>query len=1073
MTIVRIIIVLLTACAAPGTAEVLESIPILPGTGDAPSFRPIPPPPGAKPGSEWFECEPSVDWSASGKAEFYVDTLREGGEVFKALRMRINKDSADHTGGGLEQAPILTSVGYVYRVHLTHRCLGVLRHRWTLGFTFLHDEEGSSRTSVYVYTKKDWQTFVSAWLAPPSRKGRFFAPIYFSRLPDKEHADFQVRSIRIERAPVTLLSPRNGETIRRPAPVFSWNLARADRLQVSTSSDFPKGEATRAVTRKQLPVAAYRFPDAFTPGTWYCRLGFKTDEGEMKWSKTSRFVVAPRPPGRWVVDLGPDTSPVDPDAVGLKQSEAAYSPKRGYGLVGAQGLSSHTEPDSGYRRFEFSNEPDTWEGENGKKFNRNRNLTLNTPVSRDFIQGKGPCTFRMDVPNGDYRVLILSGHPTTEDYRPRVFEFEARTSVASARFQKTYPKSWFELHPVRAKAVNGKLEVDIVPTGGDDVWVLNGMLILSETAARTKWGKAEWREWYDNVYGGPGDYKDGIDVSYEANIVAAEGKPPPPTRQEKRLGMILYSRGTKHSMHDLYVPKPEERVDRLFELGSPGEPVHLTFSVYALKDLYSFSATPTDLRASDGSSIIPAARVLVRRTYVMPLVSHVEATRDWMGLLMPWEELDLDARRTQQVFLTADIPPNAMPGKYKGLVRLADETGELYALPLEIEVAPINLEPVGQYYTLWANDHWETGKGDSEAIKELLETGRYAAFHSLATHGFTVVSFGGSVDIRWNPETKTLTTNYDKLRKRITDFQKAGGDARFANVDLQWSAMENFLKAWAPDQASRYKGKRIEGSVMKLTSTFREEFPKWIRSVDECIRAEGIDDIAYRIHDEPAHSPIELQFVRDIAILIRKACPKSYTSTNVSKADFLKYYASAEELDGAPVITLWWPYGGVDEEERERLSKKGVRFVGITSAFSRFYDREGIGFMTWRTRQFGAEDWTYNPYYSSANTYSDGPDFGTGRVLPTAPALTLYRWERAQQGVYDIRYLKTLEAAVREGRASGNAEKVKASEAGKALLDRLWGELDPKAMASLGTVDPVTARREIIRAIAAIYPEGN
>ena len=108
----------------------------------------------------------------------------------------------------------------------------------------------------------------------------------------------------------------------------------------------------------------------------------------------------------------------------------------------------------------------SWRKNRGKEFNLNRKLMLNTPITRDFIQGQGACTFRMDVPDGVYRILLLAGYPVEREEDLGVFEFEARTNLGAARFRKTYPRAWFELHGFKAKAAGGKLEIELVPIGG-------------------------------------------------------------------------------------------------------------------------------------------------------------------------------------------------------------------------------------------------------------------------------------------------------------------------------------------------------------------------------------------------------------------------------------------------------------------------------------------------------------------------------------------------------------------------------------------------------------------------------
>jgi hypothetical protein len=1049
----------------PSRAEqVVESIQITPGREATESFRTVPPPEGAPEDSDWREVEPTENWGAElhrGEVEFYLDTLRENDLDRNAYRMRIPAEAELYSSGRISTVPIQTEPGSVYRAHIPFKCAGVRGRAFDIR-TVLRPEQGEPmHLGRYVDGAEMWTTNSSPWLAPPSSKSTLTVLVTFMRSPSDVHQDCWFGPIRVERAAVRVSQPREEKTVSNPAPVFSWTLLRADALQVSRDPDFPAGEATRNVSREQMPVAAFRFPDPFEPGSYHARIGFRDEKEAVRWSRPVAYRIAPRPAGRWAFDFGPEDSPVDPDALGVTSS-THYDPERGYGFVRPNALRAYSEPDSDYRAFEFADDPSTWRQDGGKKFNRNRTLTLNTPISRDFIEGEGTCTFRVDLPDGNYRVLLLAGHPG--EWNPRVFEFEARTNTGRATFQKSYPKNWFELHGFPGAAADGRLDISLNPTAGDNKWVVNGILILSDQARRTGWGKEEWRRWYRDIYSAPTDYLDAIDPDRDQRLAEQQPAPPKPTTEEETSGLITYSRGTEKTLHPLTVPSTHDRIEKLSEVASREETIHSTFSVFTLRDFYSLQASLDELRTEEGHRIGPS-QIQIRRMMAQIWASHTEFTRDWWGILMPNEELDLDALRTQQYMVTIYIPADTRPGRYKGSLKLTDEKGPVAALPCELEVTGIQLAPANQYLTLWANDHWEPESPDSEAAVQLLQRGKHATYRSLATHGFTVLDFAGQV----RPVRKgdAYIVDVERIRKHVRDFRDAGGVPDFAHVSLAWGVSQSMLTAWAPDQSDKHKGKRI-AEVIDLGQSFRDQFSPWIRLLDDCIRETGINRIVYQIHDEPhGGGEPEWRYVRDVGILIRKACPDSDVFVNTFEEPYMEYFASADELNSAPVATVWWPYGTVKEEKQARLGSKGVLFLNTTSPFSRGFEREGMGFMGWRARQFGATDWTFNPYYASANNFSDGPDFGTCMVLPTIPVITLHRWDQMQQGVFDMRYLKTLEKLIAGGKKSGNSDKAAQADAARALLDDFWSRLAP-ANRDMGGIDPATARLEVIRAIRSL-----
>ena len=81
--------------------------------------------------------------------------------------------------------------------------------------------------------------------------------VLYKHLNDgRQHLDCWFRTFLVERVPVKLRRPADGEIVRGRSPVFSWDVARADVLQVSTSEDFPPGDAIWRVGKNEMPVAA-------------------------------------------------------------------------------------------------------------------------------------------------------------------------------------------------------------------------------------------------------------------------------------------------------------------------------------------------------------------------------------------------------------------------------------------------------------------------------------------------------------------------------------------------------------------------------------------------------------------------------------------------------------------------------------------------------------------------------------------------------------------------------------------------------------------------------------------------
>jgi len=1030
-------------------------------------FEEIPAPAGARPGSQWFACEPSESWGTwigDGTAEFFLDSLEEDGQRIKACRTRINRDTKEYTRGCFTKLLLDTPMGYVYRVHVRYKCPGATQPKPIDLRPIFRTSGGITYAGRALPASEDWSSYTSPWVAPPGAGATLDVEVLYKHLNDgRQHLDCWFRTFLVERVPVKLRRPADGEIVRGRSPVFSWDVARADVLQVSTSEDFPPGDATWRVGKNKMPVAAYRFENrTFPAGIYYWRIGFGGDEKDTFWIGPGRFTIREPLPGHWMFDFGSMDSPVDPDAMAVNPS-SEFSDAAGYGFEGAHVLRGYSEPDRLYRKFEFEDDESTWRGEGGK-YNRNRELTLNTPITRDFIEGEGPCAFRVNLPDGAYRALIVSGHPNEQTLGDRrVYDFEARSGGEKVRFRKTWPFALHEIHPLRVEAENGALEIELAPSAGDDRWVVNGILLMTEQKARSEEGKDLQRQWYESVYTAPRSILDGVQPDWPEEYARKQPSPPPPNRADRSRGFILFSRTTKHPLHPLDVPKEEERILDLKEIGSRGEPVQLTFSLWPVRELYGVTVVTSDLSGTDGSRI-PKSACRVRSLYARTNAAYYESIRDWDGILMDAERLDLEQHRTQQYLLTVNIPADAAAGTYRGMVTIQDEAGDLAEIPVELEVTPFVLEPADMLFVLFVSDRWEERSSDSAAVRALLRMGKQAAWSGLAAHGSTTIEFGGSIasiqrDGEW-------VLDCDRVRGRIRDWRESGGIADFAYVDLGWGVAASLLKAWAPEERHKHHGKRIK-EVIAFTQEYRERFPDWIRSLDQCIRDQGIQTIVYALHDEPhaGGQDAEIRYVRDLGTMIRQAVPESYVYVNTMNGPYMKYLASSPELGGEPIVKVWWTYGGITEEQKEELAARGVRFLGSIGITG--FERENQGFMAWRERRYGGIDWTYNNFYASAASLSDGPTWSgdASQMVPTTPLIDRYRWELIQQGYYDMRYIRTLEKAIAKAMASAESPRRKrvAREA-QGLLNGFWQSMIPGSRDMSG-VDPILARRQIIRAI--------
>ena len=102
-------------------------------------------------------------------------------------------------------------------------------------------------------------------------------------------------------------------------------------------------------------------------------------------------------------------------------------------------------------------------------------------------------------------------------------------------------------------------------------------------------------------------------------------------------------------------------------------------------------------------------------------------------------------------------------------------------------------------------------------------------------------------------------------------------------------------------------------------------------------------------------------------------------------------------------------------------------------------NRRNFGLLLWKHRYDGAATWTY--LSTAGHTWNDfdnprGRDYNF--VYPTMDGvIDTVQWEGYREGVDDVRYVTTLEDAIRKAKASGDPKRVNAASTAERYLEEL------------------------------------
>ena len=283
----------------------------------------------------------------------------------------------------------------------------------------------------------------------------------------------------------------------------------------------------------------------------------------------------------------------------------------------------------------------------------------------------------------------------------------------------------------------------------------------------------------------------------------------------------------------------------------------------------------------------------------------------------------------------------------------------------------------------------------------------------------------------------------------IQEYRQAGVRVTYAVVKLQHLLRQ--LARWlAPEEAKKIVGDRITGEPLNLPAVYYEELTKIVGVMDRVLRKAGMERTIYHIWDEPSGDN-ERRLVIRTAKTIRKVVKDPLMYCNVNRTVYYGY--DKPELALAPHCNVWWVYHEITDQEREREAKRGTMLLknfGNRNLPKRA--RPDSGFLMWRRSQGGANMWAYDVWRASTSTQLDGPFFGdAGAVYPTMPITPRLAWEATRQGLYDLRYLVTLEDMIARAKRAGGARTkgtrpLKAAAAAQEWLDAVWKAMDAKKL---------------------------
>lgn len=447
------------------------------------------------------------------------------------------------------------------------------------------------------------------------------------------------------------------------------------------------------------------------------------------------------------------------------------------------------------------------------------------------------------------------------------------------------------------------------------------------------------------------------------------------------------------------LPRPDERIEHLVGQECAGEYGALTFCVFAGAG-GTFSVAAGDL-AGPGGRRIASDRFDVRTVrYVDLPAAEKGAARAVTPLLLERAApVAVAPRSAQQFWVAYHVPAGTPAGDYEGHLRISVDGAVRHALPLRLKVLPFALAPSPIDHYIYTNNG--TAAGDIEPARR--------AWIDQRCHGMTATTFVP-------PVTRDGELQVPLLEKFLDAYAAAG--LKKVHVGLWNRITAEWLNT--PDKSIRMYGPWFR--YYPFSKKLDDRYVAAVRAIDDACRRRGIK-LVFAVADEAGSHPWTTEATQHYNDLLKRELPGVTRELTVGGGWAMK--RPEDELWKGRVhiwtTNRWLP----DKLDLVRRDDPGAVFqlynmAGAGSAPGGVESARALyGFFAHKAGVAGTAQWTYYHSGTPEHNYSWPADDPKQGHVPTL------RWEAVREGVKDMRYLATLEAAIK-GRTDSPAEAARA-----------------------------------------------
>ncbi|MBD3292450.1 MAG: hypothetical protein GF393_05970 [Armatimonadia bacterium] len=714
--------------------------------------------------------------------------------------------------------------------------------------------------------------------------------------------------------------------------------------------------------------------------------------------------VAAAAPNVWLFDMGGPETPLWPGFARVTP-ETTHEAERGYGWL-AEG--------DGLRAYQ---------------------ATRIDGLAIDDISGLGNRTgrFRVDVPDGEYTVWVLSG-AMGNIWRQRYMRDAHSLMINGEQVESIdYPEGklfevadydWRPDHELWRRFIGARFQ-----WLRHDAVAVDGAIVV---------GFENHRSFPVNAVviaerGVSGRVQDEIDRIDEMRQAAWEGiwqhqqpEPDVPARiseTERQRGYIVAEVHCSDDLHPWSQPAESASRERIELFATPGEQEQASLAVFGLRDLDDVTISLGAMTADNGEAL-PAEAVTPRLVQFAPWHSGRRDAATYAireCLVLPLRPTFVGEGTCKRFWLTIDTPENATPGVYRGTITVEAANAPHAEMELAVRVIPVRLEtpPVERfmyfgtmYYLadayLPSNDderYWDAMRAEVRFMRD----NQYCRAECIIPRGSSAVKIEDErvtwVDMRDTERLMAILREEDAWPRDNAMICRTGG------LNLMFGG--HFHRPNNP------------GVEFIPTEEGREKYRQAIRYIDDYAKANDWPEIAFECLGEfTNYGEQGKQFAIDVHTLLHGMGVSNTIRGNgpmdmgAIELGLVKY--------PQPNWAMMYP------EQLEVMRRTGEELWAYNFTRSRF----SMGWFCWR---HGITRASYE-----SGVYANGQPGNVFEIetmfpmgLPTSmttiePTVWL---KRLVQGATDYEYLWNLDRLISQARASDNADAKRIADEAQAWLD--------------------------------------